>query len=83
MDLGIGLGWVVFFGGKKARQQATARKEGRGKEGRKYEGRAGRKEGSTKGGQEGRREGRKEGRDRILVHIRAGNTGSDVFFAKP
>ena len=54
----------VFFGfrapgGKKARQEATARK-GR-KEGSKEGGQEGRKEGRKEGGQEGRKEGRKKG----------------------
>ena len=72
---------IVFgfgaLGGKKARQEATARKD------RKEGGREGRTKGSTAGGQEGRegrregrKEGRKEGRDRIFVHICARNTGS-------
>ena len=75
----LALEWVFFFGsfwffccvffgfrapgGKKARHEATARKdrkeggrEGR-KEGSKYGGRAGRKEGRQEGGQEGKKEG--------------------------
>ena len=56
--------WYFFNirapGGKKARQEATARKER--KEGRKEESKEGRKYGGRAGRKEGRREGRKEGR---------------------
>ena len=58
----------VFFGfgapgGKKARQEATARKD------RKEGGKEGSKEGRKYGGRAGRKEGRKEGSDRIFGHI--------------
>ena len=88
------MGGVLFWdffcfrapGGKKARQEATATKDS--KEGRKEGRKEVRKEGSTEGAQEGRKEGgragRKEGRDRIVVHICAGNTGSNgIFFLNP
>ena len=69
-------------GGKKARQEATARKDR--KEGRKEEGREGRKEGRREGGREGGQEGRKkEGRDLIFVHICAGNWQQRYFLLNP
>ena len=56
--------WYFFGfrapGGKKARQEATARKDR--KEGRREGGKEGREEGRTEGGQEGRKEGRRKGR---------------------
>ena len=74
--------WYFFGlgapGGKKARQEATARKDR--KEGRKEGGKEGSKEGGQEGRKEGGRAGRKEGRDGIFVHICAGNTGSNGTF---
>ena len=76
-------------GGKKARQEATARKdrkEGGRKEGRRYRGRAGRKEGGRAGRKEGRREGRKEGRKEGTVFLFTSaleTLAATVLFAKP
>ena len=89
--------WYCFFvllflyflgfraqGGKKTRQEATARKDK--KEGRKE----GRKEGSTEGGKEGRkyggRAGRKEGRKEgtaFLFTSALETLAAAVLFAKP
>ena len=73
----VGVLFWYFFGfrapgGKKARQEETARKDRKDrKEGRKEGRKEVRKEvwGGRAGRKEVRREGRKEGRDRIFVHI--------------
>ena len=85
-----GVSFLVFFGcrapgGKKARQEATARKER--KEERKEGGREARKEGSTEGGQEERRKeggraGRKEGTV-FLFTCALETLAVTVRFAKP
>ena len=85
------MGWGPFLvfcvvfgfrapGGKKARQEATARKDRKegGKEGRKDGGRAGRKEGRKDGGRAGRKEGT------VFLFTSALETlAATVLFAKP
>ena len=68
--VGVLFFWFRAPGGKKARQEATARKDR--KEGTKEGRKEVRKEGSTEGEQEGRKEGGQEGRKGLCFcsHLR-------------